>query len=198
MKCAQFLSVLVALGVAAPLGATTVDFEDLTLGDVYHVGDTFVSSGVPITGQTFFWSAGGPTDNGYTEVENGGSAGGSGNELEINNINLAFNFGAAIAGLTIDFGEYGGNLNVDVNGDFRNFENFDEISGLIVGGVEVTATGPGAAGQGLGDLTFDGTINSFAIGGQEFWIDNVTVVPEPTTLALLTSVALMIRPRRRR
>ena len=197
MKSAHFLFVLLALGLAAPLDAQAVDFEDLTLGTRYYVGDTFVSSGVSISGQTYYWPNGDPTENGYAEVETAGLAGGSGQDLQVNNINLGFDFGAAIPGLTIDFGEYGGNLNVDLNGDFRNFENFDEIDGLILGGVQVTATGPGAAGVGLGYLAFDGTINSFAIGGQELWIDNVTVVPEPTTLALLAMAAVAIRPRRR-
>ncbi|MHC4063795.1 MAG: PEP-CTERM sorting domain-containing protein [Planctomycetota bacterium] len=197
MKCPHFLAVLLAVSLAAPLSAQTVDFEDLTLGTVYNVGDSFVDSGVTITGQTFFWSSGTPTDNGFTEVENGGLAGGSGLELQVNNINLDFNFGGAIPGLTIDFGEYGGNLNIDINGDFRNFENFAEIDGLTVGGALVTATGDGATGAGLGDLTFDGAIDSFAIGGQELWIDNAAAVPEPSTLALLGLTVMAVRRHRR-
>lgn len=153
-----------------------VDFEDLPLESEYRVGDTFVASGVSVTGQTFFWSNGTATDNGFARVESGGLAGGSGQDIQVNNINLAFDFGVPLPGLSLRFGEYGGNLNVEVNGDLRNFENFADIDGLQIGGVDVAVT----AGQGndQGRLALTGTINSFAIGGQELWLDDVC----PTTM----------------
>ncbi|MEA1906014.1 MAG: GEVED domain-containing protein, partial [Euryarchaeota archaeon] len=152
------------------LGAATIDFEDLTLGTEYNVGTTFTTSGVPITVKQFQWSSGTWTSDGHTRVVNGGHAGGSGNEMNVNNVNLDFGFGAHVNGLSLLFGEYGGNLNIRVNGDFRNFGKFAEINGLTIGGVHVTVID---LGDSKGRLTLTGTIEQFALGGQELLIDDV-------------------------
>ncbi|MBC8422481.1 MAG: fibronectin type III domain-containing protein, partial [Chloroflexi bacterium] len=148
-----------------------LDFEDLTLGTTYHVTDTFVTSGITVTATAFQWSGGAWTSDGFAEVENGGLAGGSGQEMEVNNINLEFDFGGSISGLELRFGEYGGNLNVEINGDFQNFGNFADIHGSTIGGVNVSVVN--GLGNDQGMLTLEGAIDSFAIGGQELWIDDV-------------------------
>ncbi|MCA9953099.1 MAG: PKD domain-containing protein [Anaerolineales bacterium] len=155
-----------------------VDFEDLPLEATLNVGDSFVDSGVTVTGQTFFRSNGQSTDGGFARVEDGGLAGGSGQEVQVNNINLAFDFGTILPGITLHFGEFGGNLNLTVNGDFRNFKNFDQIDGGIIGGVVASVTGGTDQAQGM--LMLQGEISSFAIGGQELWIDDVC----PTSTAI--------------
>ena len=112
-----------------------------------------------------------PTAAAYTEVGNRGLAGGSGNELQVNNINLAFDFGGPVAGLTLNAFDGGGNLNIEVNGDFVNFGQIGEIDGKEIGGVKVSVVPiPGTRAV---RVTLQGTINSFAIGGQELWIDDV-------------------------
>lgn len=148
-----------------------VGFESLTLGTTYHVGDSFVDSGVVITAQPFVWSNGTPTSNGYAQVGNAGLAGGAGLEMQVNNINLEFDFGRPLLGLSLDFGEYGGNLNIQINGDFRNFENFADINGLVIGGVKVFVAN--GLGNDKGHLGLTGIIHQFSVGGQELWIDDV-------------------------
>ena len=148
-----------------------VDFEDPPLDATFNVGDSFVDSGVTVTGQTFFWSNGEATDGGFARIEEGGRAGGSGQEVQVNNINLAFDFGVTLPGLTLQFGEFGGNLNLEVNGERRNFQDFAEIDGDNIGGVDVSVTAGELEEQG--SLTLLGDIDSFAIGGQELWIDDV-------------------------
>lgn len=150
-----------------------VDFEDLTLGAVYSVSDQFKDSGICILASDFQWD-----DlttwfrGGFSTVINTGQAGGSGQEMWLNNINLVFVFCRQLTGLTLRFGEYGGNLNIKINDDFQNFENFDDIHGSTIGGVSVAIAGVGG-GQGMGTLTLSGTIDSFSIGGQELAIDDV-------------------------
>lgn len=172
---------------AEVVSATTIDFEDLTLGTVYNVGDTFTSAGVQITGEQFFDFPSGPTIGGSATVGNGGIAGGAGLELGwINNINLRFNFGAPLDGLALQYGEFGGNINLDINGTLVNVENFADIP-LTVAGTSVFALDTGTPGQSTGSLFIIGNINSFAIGGQELAIDNIvaSVVPEPATITML-------------
>jgi subtilisin family serine protease len=163
---------------ATPTGLTAcLDFEDLALGTRYHFGDVFTTSGVPITVTQFVWGNGIATTTGSPQVVALGRAGGSGNEIGANNSNLDFNFGGSIDQLSLLFGEYGGNLNIDINGDFRNFGNFADINGQTIGGVTVSVVN--GLGNDKGSLTLSGAISSFALGGQELWIDNVCPSPPP-------------------
>ena len=148
-----------------------VDFEDPLLGTTFNVGDKFTDSGATITVQSFQWSNSKWTTDGYAEIENNGNAGGSGQEIRVNNVNLGFDFGSPCEGLSLLFGEYGGNLNIEINGDFRNFKDFIEINGLNIGGVNVLVAD--GFGNDKGNLELSGTINSFVIGGQELCIDDV-------------------------
>jgi hypothetical protein len=171
-----FLSGIFLMGQDTWLPALEcVDFEDPTLGSVYHLFDTFADSGADVTGRHFEWYPSGWTSGGYAEIvlPDWCDAGGSGQDLLINNINMEFDFPAAISkGLKILFAEHGGNVNLGVNGIQKNVENFVDLVGLVAG-VNVTCTGPGCTGGGQGELKLEGAINEFYIGGQEFCIDNV-------------------------
>ena len=148
-----------------------IDFESLSLGTRFNVNATFTEAGVTIAAVDFQWSNGTMTSDGFTEVESGGLAGGFGQEMWVNNILLQFDFGEIVQGLTLQFGEFGGNLNVEINGEFVNFGAFSELDGATIGGVNVSVTN--GFGNNQGTLKLSGSIDSFAIGGQELWIDNV-------------------------
>ncbi len=84
-------------------------------------------------------------------------ANGSNYELNTNNINALFLFDSSIGPQTdveFLFGEYGGNINLMVNGDFVNFENFSDIDGITLGGVLVTVDYGGS-----GDIDGDGDVD---------------------------------------
>jgi hypothetical protein len=153
------------------LGRQASDFEDLILGTEYNVGDIFTTRGTPVTVKPFQYSNGDWTSDGYTKVVDSGQAGGSGNEMWVNNVNLDFGFGVPTAGLSLLFGEYGGNLNIEINGVFKNFENFSEINGDVIGGVHVTVVN--GLGNDMGSLHLAGMISQLAVGGQELCIDDV-------------------------
>ena len=154
-------------------GADCVDFEDPTLGTVYNVGDTFTDSGVNIEVQEYYWYGGGSTTTGTATIFNVGDAGGSGQDINCNNVNLAFGFSYPLEGLSLLYGYYGGDLNININGVLEKSLDPASISSPI-GGVNVVNTD---FGGGKGMLTLSGAINSFAIGGQELWLDDVC----PTT-----------------
>jgi len=149
---------------------TCLDFEDLALGTQFSSGDIFTTAGVKVYVREFMWSNGTLTPGGFTKVENGGKAGGSGNELAVNNINLAFEFPGTIPDFTLLFGEYGGNLNIEINGDFYNFEDFKDIDGMKLGGVEIFVQG--GLGNDMGVLELTGPIDVLMVGGQELYIDH--------------------------
>jgi hypothetical protein len=156
-----------------------VDFEDLPLAEEYHVGDNFADSGVAITVEDFQWGNSQWTDGGYARVENEGLAGWLGQDMLVNNVNLRFDFGeSSYTGLSLRYGEYGGNINIEINGDLRNVDDFSDVISPV-GGVHVST---GNLGNGMGALVLSGTINSLAIGGQELWIDHVCrVYPDGET-----------------
>jgi len=175
--------------------ASVITFENLTIDDEYFVGDTFVSDGVQITGEEYFWLPTGSTVDGFTKVQSNGDAGGSDKEMWLNNINLSFDFGfVPIEGVSLQYGEYGGNVNLEINGDLHNVEDFSLLNGMNIGGVTVTVVDAGSKGA----LFAIGPVNSFSIGGQELAIDNViaSVIPEPMSLSLLALGGLLLRKRK--
>ena len=159
------------------VGAHCIDFEDPPLGTVYGVGDVFSDSGALIFVERFQWGNTVWTDTGYAEIGTGGLVGGSGQELIVNNVNVSFDFPVLPDEVIFQFGEYGGNLNIDINGDFRNFADFTDIDGLTIGGVGVTVTG--GFGNDRGTVRLEGLVHRLAVGGQELVIDNVCVFEAP-------------------
>lgn len=148
-----------------------VDFESLSAGTKYLVGDTFSEAGIKFTVSQFTMSGGVPYTSGEAEIETMQAAGGSGNELWTRNVNIAMDFGTDISGLTMLFGAHGGDLNIEINGDFVYFDDPATISSTIIGGVHVN-TIP-SSGVGLWSLELAGTISTIAIGGAEFAMDDV-------------------------
>jgi hypothetical protein len=148
-------------------------FEDLTVGTEYFVGDVITTSGTDIEVMPFEWTGGTSTAAGRAMVDNHQLAGGSGNDINCNNVNLSFDF-PTLYNLDLLYGEYGGNVNLEINGVKRNVEDFDILNGTMVGGVMVTIlSDPTATSANQKIMHLDGKIDSFSIGGQELWIDNV-------------------------
>ena len=149
------------------------DFESLPLDATYKVDDTFVNGGNTVTLKSFEWSNGDSTDKGTAFVQNGNLAGGLGQEMFVTNIQLSFVLDETVSSLLMQFGEYGGNLNIEINGDFRNFQDFADIHNATIGQTNVTVSRSTVQGGEIGQLSVDGPIESFSIGGQELFIDDL-------------------------
>jgi len=186
---------LVVVLLAQNTDATVCDFEDMTFGATYNVGGSFTTSGVVVTAGEFFLLPSGSITTGYARVENGSQAGGAGNGILTNNINLSFDFGLPCDGLALQYGVTGGgNINLEINGSLANVVDFASLPSSLGGtSVFTTPSNPGA-------LVVMGTVNSFKIGGQELCIDNIvaSVIPEPATIMLLGIGGLMTLTRKRR
>jgi hypothetical protein len=151
-----------------------VDFEDPVVDTYYAVGAGLTDSGQTMTFTPFQWSNSSWTSGGFGQVVEPDwcESGGTGQALLLNNINVQFAFPTLADGLVIQFGEHGGNVNIAINGDFRNASNFAAVVSPV-GGVAVSCTGAGCTGGGHGTLYLVGTVNSLSIGGQEFCLDDV-------------------------
>jgi len=118
--------------------------------------------------------------------------------LQLNNINVLFD--ATHAGFDVDmlrlqYAEFSGVANLMVNGETLYIVDLlTQVPESVAGGVMLSIeTEPSTL---LSVLTLTGPINTFEIGGQEVSIDNVSFVPEPTSLLLLLAgVAMIRRPR---
>lgn len=149
-----------------------IKFEELKSDIKYIVGDRFSDSEVEMSVQSFELGNGNITEKGSVQVSTRKRAEGEGNELAFMNANVKFGFSETLSFLTFRFKWSGGNLNIDINGDSRNIRSFSEITGQAVGGVAVTLL-PGSNPE-KGILKLEGALHSFSIGGQEFWVDDVS------------------------
>jgi hypothetical protein len=147
-------------------------FEDLPLNAEYYLGDSFVTDTVPVQTYQFYFSDWSTALDGFIQVTDWNSACGEEQELWTNNINAVFLFDAVspIENFRYQFGEFGGNINIGINGVFRNVENYLDIDGDVIGGVTFNVIS-GGAGNDCGSVECDGIINKFVIGGQEHTFD---------------------------
>jgi len=171
---------LVAVGAVEASRLTCVDFEDVPLQSNFGVGSIFISNNIRLTPQEFFFFGDGSTLTGSVFIDSAGNAAGSGQDISLGNINLDFGFGFPLEKISLDYGDYGGNTNIRVNGELLNGRaGLNDLNNQTVAGVTVTVS-PNINETGLplptGKLELSGAITSFAIGGQEFWIDTVCPV----------------------
>jgi hypothetical protein len=170
---------------SAPLLPLTacVHFDDLRDGVNYKVPDTLTDSGATIQVLPFQWGNQTWTTLGPgATVQPAQEAGGSGQELFVNNVNLGFQVGD-LQCVNMRFHEMGGNLNLIANNTVGNYQTF--ANGTLGGiAVSVTSDANGAV------LTLSGEFEpfmfqekwpiSFAVGGQELAIDDVCPCETPT------------------
>jgi hypothetical protein len=134
-----------------------------------------------IAAHPFTSSSGSTTANGEATTENTGKAGGSGVEIHVNNLVLSISrgFGQVLHKVRFSFGEYGGNINVSVNNNLANVDNFAALNSTVLGGANITVLS-GGLGNDKGVIEFQGPmpdqnngLGQLAVGGQELWIDDI-------------------------
>ncbi|MEL7045193.1 MAG: DUF6519 domain-containing protein [Pseudomonadota bacterium] len=160
-------------GTDAPFIA--LGFENLELGSEFRVGDSFTEAGVLITGETFVWGNGTEFGGGFARVDDGNNSSSTGQDMGTNNINLNFALPTPFSNALLDFGEFGGNINLRINGELANVNGMAALDGLTLGGVSVSVVFTDES-QVRGRLVMQADaqpIASLSVGGQELWLDNV-------------------------
>lgn len=100
-------------------------------------------------------------------------AGGSGLDINANNVNLNFRLDYPVNKITLRFGDYGGNSNIRINTEFRNVGDLLSLNNSTIAGVDLTFTAGQSGANWIGQLTLVGDMTDFAIGGQELWVDDI-------------------------
>jgi hypothetical protein len=161
----------------------TYTFETPALGTVYNVGDTVALPGSTMSFLRYQWPNGMWTNMGFADI-NGlplEARGGGVQELHTNNINVRFVPTQPLKSARFRFGWYGGNNNLNINGVHVNLASILAANGMVIGNVQVSiildAVQP--AGGAVGTLRMvplaGFNIQRFYVGGQEFFIDNVSL-----------------------
>lgn len=180
LSTGQFVDIVTPRPAREP-GCHGIDFEDLPPEGVFPNGTAFLSNNVVLRVRDFFLGPGGcvnPYVLGLASVSTGGDACGSGQELRVNNVNIEFDYGVPLTALVIHYGEYGGNVNLTVNGACANVQNFADLPPFL-GGVSVSVSDQGPPGQSCGRIVLNGPIFQAAVGGQELIIDDVECRADP-------------------
>ena len=85
----------------------------MTNNTVYGVEDSFTIGDVVVKVLPFQWTDETVYSGGILIVDDLLSAGGSGPDLNLNNVCLGFDFGRSIREISLKFGEYGMELRID-------------------------------------------------------------------------------------
>jgi hypothetical protein len=153
-------------------------FEDLAVGTTYHSSDTLTSSGLTIPLLPFQWMDGQWITNGQADVRND-MQDETDNAMFLNNVNLGFDIEAQC--IRIRYCDLGGNVNFIANGventadDFQDMAGID-FNGLTFGVYDVNDRNCGTIetkGSAERFVFQEGWTISFAIGGQELYVDDV-------------------------
>ncbi len=159
--------------LAILMAGCCINFSEQTAGTDYNVGDMITSCDTKIMVEKFQWGNGTWTSDGKARVDDRNYAKGSGNDLNTRNVNLNFKYDFPLDEIKFKFGDYGGNSNIKINGDFKNVADFTSLNGTTVGGVRITMDVVQDGANWIGTAKLEGTINEFVIGGQEFWLDDI-------------------------
>ncbi|MFO7654843.1 MAG: T9SS type A sorting domain-containing protein [Candidatus Krumholzibacteriia bacterium] len=160
----------------AAIDCERLDFEDLPAA-YYFNGNAFVTGSVRVVVSPLYLSSGAcdePTTSNFATVTTNLEACGSGQELDLVNVNLEFEFGSPVTDVVVPFGEYSGIINLSINEDCRALPDLAVLDGITVGGVDVAVMHRGFPGQSCGILTLRGEVHQLSLGGQDLAIDNLS------------------------
>jgi len=161
-----------------------IDFDDLSAGDEYVVGDTFLSGAASLAVLPFDATSEEFGTITVDPAEPEGDAGGGGLELFVNDVLADFSFPTRVDGISLRFNHGTGVGRLVLNDVPRDVSfGFPELDGQTVGGVLVSI----AEGESADVMTLDGRIESFAIGGGELFIDDVAPRASCPDLAIQVS-----------
>lgn len=156
-------------------GPRCIDFEDLSAGTRYAVGDSLVTGGKTLHVESFVWSDGTRYGNGSARVVQEQSFSGPGNEIFTNNVTVHVEFSSPLPGVRFDYSDRGGNVNLTVNGDFRNADDLRNVQGQPVGGAALRIR---SVSSGTDRAELHGRLDELAVGGQEFFLDDICPLGE--------------------
>ena len=163
-------------------------FDDLTPGDTYLLGDYFSTNGVTIYVVEYYNPLGNPYAIGSAYVSPTANAGGNPDELELVTANISVTIPAEYPGsdlecFTVKYHNPSDNINVSIDNDLVYGLPPLDFHGQIIGGFHITVIGDNVQGE----MRFEAVINigwiDFQIGGDHLFVDDLCYCEddEPTS-----------------
>ena len=145
---------LASLCSAAPCAAEAPRWEDHALGSTFAVGDITTADGIAVFFDCFTVPGHMPTCTGEATVMPELTGCNYDHRLWLNNINARMELAGSIGpqpDLKLLFGEYGGVINIEINGHFAIFDNFIDAHLAVLGGVKIEVVS-GGFGSDCGEV----------------------------------------------
>ncbi len=181
-----------ALALTPLAAAQTLEFEDLTDGTQYFTYGSFSTDGVTVNVNEYDGFSGGGVS-----VVNPNTAG-AGNGLSMGNVMLDFQLAFPLTAISFAWADFGGTVGLSVNGVELYESDMIDYDGTTQGGANISVSStPIRGGLPSGVTTITGNITQFAVGGQEFELDDVRGVPTPGAASVLALAGLAATRRRR-
>jgi hypothetical protein len=181
-------SLLFAVGSAASANIVTFDSSASPTGTFYSPatgafpgGVIFTEDGIQVSLLNFTLFGGGFSAFVEASIDAPGFHPFATNAMRYNNIQGRFDLTAlpySPRKVTIDFVNFGGGINLGVNGTYLELNDIT-LAPPTIAGVNVSVTGGALNTPGRVTFTSTSRIRSVQIGGQELWIENVNAPPPP-------------------
>ena len=146
-------------------------YEDLSPSLMMGPGMAFTTDGLPTKTRDFILWDGTPFTTGNVQVSLANQACETGKELELRSAGVVHDIlasGTSYENVEWAYGYYGGDINFQINGDFRFEDNVVALDGQTIGSCLVTIV-PVTAHCGW--IEVDGIVDTIGIGGQELFVD---------------------------
>jgi hypothetical protein len=156
-----------------------ITFDTLALGTRYVYNDIISDPEGDLVVSEFRWGDGTAHHDGYAEVRDDMPFTGAKFSMFTNNMTLAVDAGSLTC-VKFDYCDKGGNVNLVIDNMVLNAQDLSELDGKTQSGISISVT---SDQNNCGVVTLSGKFNlfnfqeqqmiSFAIGGQELFVDNI-------------------------
>jgi len=180
MSAVRTILTLTLLLLAGLASAAEIRFDNWPLGRIYgngtHSPGDLITTASGIQCRADLIETGAGPAFGDAFVNNANAAFGSGRVLVFSNIGMAFHYPQPATESVFAFAQYGGSMNLVVNGEFRwIFGDPTTMHGKeVASGVIAEVTGGYSGSNFFGTIKLVGPVLNFSVGGAELLIDNLT------------------------
>jgi hypothetical protein len=146
---------------------------------MHHAYDTFSTDGILCTVRTQKFPDGSEFTAGSAFSQPSTYACGSGQELATYACAVDHRFADSIGPLdevSLTVADHGGQINFEINGDFRMPAQYIDLDGLMVGGVTITVLSGGRLNE-CTELLLEGRLENLLVGGGQHFVDCLTGTP---------------------
>jgi subtilisin len=169
---------LVAVGALQANSLSCLEFEAQSFDASYDITETFTDNGTAVSFAAFDYLVRGQrvtVTDGAATISDRDPANETNKDLVLVNINSRFGFNYPLDGLTLFYRDQGGAKNFSLNSSEPPviLGSLAELNGQTISGVAVFVSSFQNDLGTFGVVRLEGTITSFAIGGQEFFIDDI-------------------------